>query len=219
MSKTEPTEKSPIVNVVHRIDGYVDDDTVNQFTEDSSRKTGIPIFNGHIIHAYESDFTKQKTICPRCAAPTQQMYSNFAYATQVRGRVSNAAAGYFCTECPTVIIDDDIMRESIDTTSFQYGGVYVVEKSNDRPCIFRTHNGKTTAFIMVKEVIFGLKTSVNRLDLGSAKVILKPIPNETDIINKVLHKLEQQEAIDKAAADKRKAKAKAAKKARKASRK
>ena len=113
-----------------------------------SEQNKMPVFKGHVEHAYESDFLKYKHKCPRCGAPTEQRMSNFPYATQGDPRILTGPAGHFCTECPTVIIDDDVMKGSIDSRTFAYGGVFAVDSGYSDICMFKTLNGEQTLYIL-----------------------------------------------------------------------
>ena len=128
-----------------------------------SQENNIPIFKGTVDHAYESDFLGYKDICPNCNTPTQQMMSNFAYGTQDKSRIMSAHAGHFCTNCPTVIIDDDIMRESIDP-KFQYCGVFEIESGYEQKKLLETLNGEKPVFILdpTKTNIYGIQQSVHQ---------------------------------------------------------
>lgn len=50
---------------------------------------------------------------PRCRAATRQRNAHFIYATGIAPRVMLVPAGYFCTACPTVIIDEEIIAMSV----------------------------------------------------------------------------------------------------------
>lgn len=130
-----------------------------------SEQNNIPIFKGQVKHAYESDFLEYKDKCPKCNAPTEQMMSNFAYATQEHSRLLAAPGGHFCTECPTVIIDDDIMRQSIDRSRFEYMGVFNVETGyEEETSVFQTLNGEKPLYILdeFQEGVLGIMQSVHQ---------------------------------------------------------
>ncbi len=132
--------------------------------ETFSNENQIPIFKGVVIHAYESDFLGYKDHCPKCDTPTQQMMSNFGYGTQEASRILTAPAGHFCSNCPTVIIDDDLMRTFIDK-KFEYGGVFTVESGyHSKKELLQTLNGEKPVLILdpLKENIFGIAQSVHQ---------------------------------------------------------
>ncbi len=160
-------EKDGIVKVV--TSGETTGKDNKEMLEYFSEKNNIPVFKGEIKHGYESDFLGYKDSCPNCEAPTQQMMSNFAYATQEASRIASAPAGHFCTNCPTVIIDDDIMRSVLDS-KFIYGGVFTIEtgyKDSGKE-MFETFNGEKPIIILdeYQENIFGLVQSVHQSSSG-----------------------------------------------------
>ena len=91
--------------------------------------------------------------------------SNFAYATQDKPRLITAPAGHFCTECPTVIIDDDLMQEGIDSSRFWYGGVFSIETGySDEPHFFETFNGEKPVMVLDEDMqnVGGIAQSVHQ---------------------------------------------------------
>ena len=112
-----------------------------------SEASNLEVFKGKIEHAYESDFTGYTDHCPKCDAPTKEMYSGFVYATQTRARVMSAPAGHFCTKCPTVIINDETIRENMPQ-GIKYGGTCALEGNINHPNIFSTFNGKKPMYVL-----------------------------------------------------------------------
>lgn len=94
----------------------------------ASKISNLPLYEGHVEHGYGLDFAPTSQQCPRCRAATQQHYANFIYATQMAPRVMFAPAGYFCTKCPTVIIDEDMIRSAVDKR-FNFQGVLGLDGS------------------------------------------------------------------------------------------
>ncbi len=139
----------------------------------ASKKTQIPIFKGTVEHAYESAFTGYKDKCPRSSAPTQQQYSNFIYATQISSRLMSAPAGHFCTQCATVIIDDDIMLQGIDAKRFDYYGVAGLETGySEAPILFQTLNGEKVIYVLDEDQgIGGILQSVH---MPSDQIFMDP---------------------------------------------
>ncbi len=117
----------------------------------------IPIYKGEprIEHAYESDFLGYTDKCPLCNTPTQRMYSNFVWANQEASRLMSAPAGHFCTHCPTVIIDDTLVKNSINKARFQYLGVCAIDSGfSDKKediNLFGTLNGKKPTYVLNEE--------------------------------------------------------------------
>lgn len=119
--------------------------------ETFSKQNDIPIFKGAVEHAYESDFLGYTHTCPKCETPTQQMMSNYGYATQESARILAGPIGHFCPNCPTVIIDDDLMRKVVDP-KYIYGGVFSIETGfEEKTPVFATLNGEKVVFILSTE--------------------------------------------------------------------
>ncbi len=128
-----------------------------------SEVSGIPTFKGKVDNAYESDFLGYKDKCPLCATPTKQMYTGLVYATQIATRIMTAPAGYFCPNCPTVIIDDEIIEPNINP-QFQYGGVVGFEAAQKDPILFKTLNGVKSTYVMDADGgIGGIVSSVHMI--------------------------------------------------------
>jgi hypothetical protein len=130
----------------------------------------IPVYKGAIVNAYESDFLGYKDHCPLCDTPTVQHTTNFIWANQVASRIMAAPAGYFCPNCPTVIIDDDIIQSGIDKNRFEYWGVCGIEtgyEKKDGDSLFETFNGEKPTYILTEEGgLDGILNSVHTPDGG-----------------------------------------------------
>ncbi len=129
------------------IDGCSEEEKKELFAE-AVKKSDITAYEGHIEHAYSRRHAYQPETCPRCGADTQQQYGNFIYATQIATRVMFAPAGYFCTECPSVIIDEDIIRNGITDRRFRFQGVLGIDYGEERkPDLFKTWNGQESVYV------------------------------------------------------------------------
>jgi hypothetical protein len=110
-------------------------------------------YAGHVEHGYALRAVVTPARCPRCQAGTHQYYANFIYATQVAPRVMFAPAGYFCSQCPTVIIDEEMLRSGI-TGSFTFHGVLGIEEEESQvPDFFRTWNGQKAMYILDEDQV------------------------------------------------------------------
>lgn len=89
------------------------------FARSVAEENGLPLFTGKINHAYDLGEIDDAKICPRCSAPTRQQYANWVYATNSTPRALVAPAGYFCTKCPTVVIDQKMLRQGV-TRGYRY---------------------------------------------------------------------------------------------------
>ena len=119
-----------------------------EFRQAVSGKSELAFYEGHVEHGYSLDCVADPERCPRCHAPTERCYANFVYATHVAARVLLAPAGYFCTRCPTVIVDEAIIRGGV-TRGYQFCGVAGVDYEGQKPPDFlQTWNGERTIFIL-----------------------------------------------------------------------
>jgi len=209
-----PADEKGRTSIMLRHDKEVTAQDNVKLMEMAGKLANIPIFRGHVKHLYESDFTGYKDKCPRCNGTVLQMFSNFAYATQKKSRLLAAPAGLFCQHCPTVIIDDDIMRESIDRSRFQYYGVFSVEDGYSGVIPIDTINGVTPTFILDEnqEDLEGILQSVHQPGNG-----LYFDPKSNKVLN--LESLTGTAGSARKQKDKRKTKNKMAKQSRKANRK
>ncbi|MGH9766861.1 MAG: hypothetical protein ACREAB_05435 [Blastocatellia bacterium] len=109
-----------------------------------TQHSDIPTHSGDVEHGYSLARVSNPAKCPRCAAPTELRYADFIYATQKGSRIMMAPAGHFCTRCPTVIVDEDLLRQGV-SRNFVYRSVIGIEcedKKKGGP--FKTWNGKET---------------------------------------------------------------------------
>jgi hypothetical protein len=116
--------------------------------ESFAEVNNFPIFKDTIDNAYESDFLEYKDKCPLCNTPTVQQYSSFIWANQVASRILAAPAGHFCPNCPTVIIDDDIMKSGVNKARFEYWGTCAIDTGYHDTNLFKTFNGIKPTYIL-----------------------------------------------------------------------
>jgi hypothetical protein len=125
-----------------------DPQSIAELRSTASAVSHLSFFDRHVEHAYALRAVARADQCPRCRAATQQHYAHFIYATTVAPRVMMAPAGYFCTVCPTVIIDEELLRSGM-TEGFHFQGVLGVDYGGGRPPdLFRTWNGKPTVYVL-----------------------------------------------------------------------
>lgn len=146
-----------ILNI--NIDGLSEGEKEVFFAE-AVKKSDISAYEEHVEHAYSRRYAYQTEKCPRCGADTQQQYGNFIYATQIAVRVMFAPAGYFCTECPSVIIDEDIIINGITDCRFRFQGVLGIDYGEERkPDHFSTWNGKESVYVFNEDQLpMGIST-------------------------------------------------------------
>jgi len=113
----------------------------------------IELYAGHLEHGYALRGVVTPARCPRCRSETRQYYANFIYATQTAPRVMFTPAGYFCRHCPTVIIDEEMLRSGI-TGSFTFRGVLGIEhETSEVPDFFRTWNGQKAVYVFDEDQV------------------------------------------------------------------
>ncbi len=137
----------------------LDESDQRGFRQAFSEEMGISFFEGHVEHGYSLSFAGTSERCPRCEAPTTNQYANFIYATEKRMRVVMAPAGYFCTKCPTMVVDEEIVRKGV-SNGIEYHGVLGVDYEDAKPPDFlETWNGERTIYIIGEdENVLGIAT-------------------------------------------------------------
>ncbi len=146
------------------------DDEKGEFYTTVSEISQLELYTGHVEHGYALDAVPTLDSCPRCQALTRQHYANFIYATQIAPRVMFAPAGYFCTACPTVVIDEELIRPGI-SKQFTYRGVVGLDHEGKKhPDFFKTWNGETTVYLFDEhENPVGLTTTAQLQSKGFTK--------------------------------------------------
>jgi hypothetical protein len=153
---------------------HLDESSQKEFRQAVAEKSGLSFFAGHVEHGYSLDHVASAERCPRCHAPTEQRYANFIYATQVAARVLLAPAGYFCTKCPTVIMDEELIRRGV-TRGFQYHGVAGLDYEKQKPPDFlKTWNGERTVFILDEDENLVGVTNPGMIDRRGARAQAAP---------------------------------------------
>lgn len=113
-----------------------------------TERTGIPHFQGTVKHGWDLHRVQDPTRCPRCKNETVPHYASFVYATQIAPRSMFAPAGVFCAQCPTVIIDQEMIALGIANPRFKFEGVLGLSSSEDGSFIhFETWNGSASIYI------------------------------------------------------------------------
>lgn len=118
------------------------------FYEAVRQRTGVATFNDKIEHAYGKEYARQTDHCPRCKQETQQHYAEFLYLVDEGIRALFAPAGYFCSRCPTVIVDEALLKAGI-SGNYQYlGTLGINDATQDEPTLFRTWNGRPPVIVL-----------------------------------------------------------------------
>jgi hypothetical protein len=116
--------------------------------EEIAKNTGFPMHEGRVEHAYSRIAVSRTSPCPRCNGQTRQESANFIYATDVAPRVMFAPAGFFCLDCPTVIIDEGMIASGVKRGYISQGVVGIDSGKGKEPDLFRTWNGKRSVYIL-----------------------------------------------------------------------
>ncbi|MFN0120018.1 MAG: hypothetical protein ACKV2V_05905 [Blastocatellia bacterium] len=113
------------------------------------QKTGIGRHAGGLVeNGYSLSFTRQHEKCPECGHATEKLYADFVYATDASSRCMSVPAGYFCPACPTVIVDEELIKKGI-VGDFQYRGVVGISYNEKKPPhLLLTWNGQKTIFLL-----------------------------------------------------------------------
>jgi hypothetical protein len=107
----------------------------------------LPLFDGQIEHGFSKRGVASTDKCPRCGAATQQCSASFVYATDIAPRAMLAPAGYFCTSCPTVTIDEEIISAGMKQ-GFRFRCVVGIDHGKKRLDLFTTWNGKKPIYVL-----------------------------------------------------------------------
>ncbi len=129
------------------LDGFAPESRAG-LTEELIRRSDLPLFEGGVTHGYSRAFVGSTETCPRCGASTRQYTANFIYATDVACRVMLAPAGYFCTACPTVIVDERMISTGMKA-GYRFRRVVGVDYSGKKdPDYFGTWNGEKPIYVI-----------------------------------------------------------------------
>jgi len=123
-------------------------ETRPRLLEELAEGSGLPTFEGTVDHGYSMRSVASHFRCPRCNAATRQQMAHFIYATDVAPRVMFAPAGYFCTACPTVIVDEGLIVTGVKEGCRFRAVVGVDYAGKKRPDYFSTWNGRTPIYIV-----------------------------------------------------------------------
>ena len=133
--------------VSHNLD-HLSEDERAAFIEAASEFTEIPLFDGHVEYGYSLEGVADETRCPRCGGSAALRYANFIYMSQKAMRVMYVPAGFFCTQCPTVSVNEDIIRVGVADKRHQYKQVVGIDYGNKKDAdYFRKWNGKDLVYV------------------------------------------------------------------------
>ncbi|MDM8526619.1 hypothetical protein QUF58_00290 [Anaerolineales bacterium HSG24] len=113
--------------------------------------TDLPFFEDNVEHFYTLKYAKQIHQCPRCGDLLQQQYADWVYATKAgKMRIMLAPAGYFCLKCPTVIVDENLIKSGIDG-NYKYREILSIAHDDGVLSGMATLNGKEVVLLVRDE--------------------------------------------------------------------
>jgi hypothetical protein len=126
----------------------LDEDARDVVAEEIAEMSDFPLFQGTVEHAYTKRFVDSTAECPRCGAPTSQQLAGLIYATDSSSRSMMAPAGFFCSACPTVIIDEENVAAGVKP-GYKFRRVVGVDHGQEKdPDYFATWNSKKPTYIL-----------------------------------------------------------------------
>jgi hypothetical protein len=114
-----------------------------ELVDEITKLNRLPLFEGKVEHGFSKQAAGSTDRCPCCGAATRQCTASFVYATNIAPRAMLAPAGYFCTSCPTVIIDEEMLAKGMKQ-GYRFRSVVGIDHDEKRFDLFTTWNGKKT---------------------------------------------------------------------------
>jgi len=153
------------------------------FEHVATDRSNIRPFEGEVEHAYSLDHVINHDRCPECDNETERQYANFIYATQTTPRIMFTPAGYFCEDCSTVIIDEELIARGV-TDGFTFHGVLgIAFEKEEEPSLFGTWNGSAGSLAAPQRLVEAINRRVlqfsgeevyaNRQELARAMLLVK----------------------------------------------
>lgn len=145
--------------------------------QEIGKRSEIPLFKGSVEHGYAAAHIKDLDCCPRCGGRTERRYANFVYLTQLMLRVMVVPAGHFCTACPSVIVEEDLIIGGISEKRFKYKCTIGLDFDKKKePEFFKTWDGERRVFIFDEdECLEGVTTHAELARLQEIEVSAHPI--------------------------------------------
>lgn len=112
--------------------------------EKIAESSSFPLHNGKEVNFAFSSGLYSKESCPKCSKGLIRKYSAIVYLVKDSMRQMFCPAGYFCAECPTVIIDERFIRDEVSKTHRYIRPIG--QDNNGCLSIFKEWNDKKTFF-------------------------------------------------------------------------
>lgn len=141
--------------IFRREDGVVNID-LDQFSSSQREEmdafvveeAGLPRHQGKVEHGYPLTRVRNLGICPRCGSATSRQVAEFIYATSQGTRAAIAPAGSFCSDCPTVIVDQHMIEKAMVVKGQFFRTVGVLDKETGNPIYFKTWRGEKPIYFL-----------------------------------------------------------------------
>lgn len=116
-------------------------------------EASLPYFDGSEFQECEKNISayslnKHNVIddCPNCKNELTQKYCEVVYVVKDNSRVALGPFGFFCSNCPTVLIDESEIKKSI-IGNYRYKRPIGIEVQGDLK-LFKTWNNKKPMFFI-----------------------------------------------------------------------
>ncbi|MEM7537994.1 MAG: hypothetical protein AAF639_37835 [Chloroflexota bacterium] len=133
-----------VVNIEDVIGGVRERER-SQLVAQMQKEFDYPVFEGEIKHGYTRQFVGRSDLCPQCQSPTERLHTHTLYATK-QGTRAMFAPAHFCVACPTVVIDEEMIRDNV-RGGFKYRAILGISPHGDEPQLFSTWNGKESIYV------------------------------------------------------------------------
>lgn len=114
-----------------------------------AEKNGVSLFEGEVDHGYPLVGIKDPLLCPTCGGKTAQQTAEFIYTTSTGTRAMYVPAGWFCTSCPTVVVDERMVAKGMVVSKSRFRRVIgVVNAETKDPMYFSTWRGEKPVYFL-----------------------------------------------------------------------
>ncbi|MBI4749153.1 MAG: hypothetical protein HY774_11740 [Acidobacteria bacterium] len=131
-----------------------------------AEESGQTFFIGRVENGYSLQSARHPDQCPQCQSPTKPHMASLIYATDQGPRVMTTRGVHFCTACPTVIVDEDMVERSM-AEEFEYRGLLGLDfDGKAKPCFLKYWNGQEMVVLVDEETGFMELVPKNELKLS-----------------------------------------------------
>ena len=126
----------------------------------AAKHANLTFYDGKVQHGYAlSSRRPPDAMSTLPCQHTAALYQCYLRHPDGTARPVPVPAGYFCTRCPTVIIDEAMVQAGI-TASFTLRGIVgIAYETRETPDFFLTWNGRHVVYILDEaQMILGIET-------------------------------------------------------------